>query len=50
MRKTVSLLLTITQAAFGEIIDRFQEAIDRELWIPKSNSAQNLLTKFRKNI
>ena len=34
--------------AFAEIIDRFQEAIDRELWIPKSNSAQNLLTKFRK--
>ena len=36
--------------AFGEIIDRFQEAIDRELWIPKSNSAQNLLTKYRKKI
>jgi len=36
--------------AFAEIIDRFQEAIDRELWIPKSNSAQNLLTKFRKQI
>ena len=37
-------------SAFDEIIDRFLEAIDRELWIPKSNSAQNLLTKYRKKI
>jgi cobaltochelatase CobN len=36
--------------AFGEIIDRFQEAIDRELWAPKSNSAQNLLKKFKNEI
>ena len=34
--------------AFDEIIDRFQEAIDRGLWVPKSNSAQNLLKNFQK--
>ena len=33
--------------AFDEIIDRFQEAIDRELWVPKSNSAQNLLKNLQ---
>ena len=38
----------VNPAALQEMLDRLQEAIDRGLWVPKSNSARAMIESLRK--
>jgi cobaltochelatase CobN len=44
---TRAFLANANPAALREIADRLAEAIDRGLWVPRSNSARTLLDSLR---